>query len=355
MTDHNQFQLTFVAARKPRWSALSVSFVVQAIGIALLIHCWAAKPRLAVEAEKVFTYTALAADAPTAHPVPQQKALKRTPAPRPDLDHLFEARLRAPARIPASAPSPKEEFPEFRMPMKQHVELASLPQTPVAKPVPAVQTGSFSSGSSAAPTVKNVVASKVQTGGFGDPNGIKGVGKGDGKLVAAAAGSFDLPGGPGYGNGTGGKRGVRGTVASAGFGNGVATSNPGNVVGGTMARGAIQQAGFGDSRAMEQARTVRNVTAPTESKTVPVQILSKPSPAYTAEARALRLEGDVVLEVLFTASGEARVTRIARGLGHGLDESAARAVAQIKFHPAKRDGQLVDSASLIHVVFQLAY
>ncbi len=235
------------------------------------------------------------------------------------------------------------------------MEFASLPQAPRAVPVPAVQTGNFSSGSSAAPTLKNVAASKVQTGGFGDPNGIKGVGKGDGKLVAAAVGSFDLPGGPGNGNGSGGKRGVRGTIASAGFGNGIATSNPGNVVGASTARGAIQQAGFGDSRPAEQARAARNVAAPVEAKTTPVQILSKPTPVYTAEARALRLEGDVVLEVLFTASREARVTRIVRGLGHGLDESAARAATQIKFYPAKRDGQLVDSASLIHVMFQLAY
>jgi TonB family protein len=357
MTDHNQFQLTFVAARKPRSSALTVSFVVQAIGITLLVQYGVIKSRQVLDTwqAKTFTYTALAMDAPTAHPVPPQKVLRRAPAPRPDLDHLFEARLRAPARIPASTPSPREEAPEIRMPLKQHVELASLPQPPVAKPVPAVQTGTFSSGSSATPTLKNVAASKVQTGGFGDPNGIRGVGKGDGKLVAAALGSFDLPGGPGYGNGTGGSRGVRGTIASAGFGNGVATSNPGNVVGGTTARGAIQQAGFGDSRPIDRTRVPRSAPAPAEPKTVPVQIMSKPTPAYTAEARAVQLEGDVVLEVLFTASGEARVTRIVRGLGHGLDESAARAVAQIKFHPAKRDGQLVDSASLIHVVFQLAY
>jgi TonB family protein len=355
MTDHNQFQLTFVAAPKPRWSALTVSFVVQAIVVVLLVHYGVIKPRHLLETSRTLTYTALATDAPSAHPVPPQNLLTRAPAPRPDLDHLFEAHLRAPARIPVSTPAPREEFPEFRMPIKPHVELASLPQMPVAKPLPAVQTGSFSSGSSAAPTIKNVTASKVQTGGFGDPNGIKGIGNGEGKLIAAAVGSFDMPGGPGNGNGTGGKRGVHGTVASAGFGNGVATSNPGNMIGGTMARGAIQQAGFGDSRPVEQARIARKPTAPADAQTAPVQILSKPTPAYTAEARALRLEGDVVLEVLFTASGEARVTRVVRGLGHGLDESASRAAAQIKFHPAKREGQLVDSASVIHVMFQLAY
>jgi len=37
-------------------------------------------------------------------------------------------------------------------------------------------------------------------------------------------GSPDLPGGPGYGNGTGGANGARGTVASTGFRNGTAKS-----------------------------------------------------------------------------------------------------------------------------------
>ena len=40
--------------------------------------------------------------------------------------------------------------------------------------------------------------------------------------ISPAVGSFDLPAGGGYGNGSGGNSGARGTVASAGFGNGVA-------------------------------------------------------------------------------------------------------------------------------------
>ena len=38
----------------------------------------------------------------------------------------------------------------------------------------------------------------------------------------ARVGSFDLPSGPGYGNGSGGASGARGVVASSGFGNGIA-------------------------------------------------------------------------------------------------------------------------------------
>lgn len=356
MQETKQYQLTFVADRKPRWSAVTTSFVVQAVGLALLVQFGVIHPKQLVdEARHHYQIVELSTDVAIAHPTPPQQALRKAPQPRPDLDHLFEsAQLRAPARmqIPTSS---REEAPHIQMSSKPSLELTSLPQMPVAKPAPIVQTGVFSSGSSAKPTLKEVPSRNVQTGGFGDPNGTKGVGKGDSKLVAAAVGSFDMPGGPGRGNGTGGRRGVRGTIASAGFGNGVATSNPGNVVGGTTARGAIQQAGFGDSRPVEQTRVARNVMPSAEPQSVPVQILSKPNPAYTDEARAMRLEGDVVLQVLFTAAGQARVSRIIRGLGHGLDEAAARAVAQIKFRPAKRDGQAFDSTSVIHVVFQLAY
>jgi TonB family protein len=86
-----------------------------------------------------------------------------------------------------------------------------------------------------------------------------------------------------------------------------------------------------------------------------MEILYKPNPVYTEEARRLRLEGEVLLEVVFGASGELRVLRVVRGLGHGLDEAAVRSAQQIRFKPAKREGQAVDSVATLHVRFQLAY
>jgi hypothetical protein len=43
-----------------------------------------------------------------------------------------------------------------------------------------------------------------------------------------------------------------------------------------------------------------------------------------------------------------------QGLGHGLDEAASHAAEQIRFKPAKRDGQLSDYTALVHIIFQLA-
>ncbi len=62
------------------------------------------------------------------------------------------------------------------------------------------------------------------------------------------------------------------------------------------------------------------------------------------------------LEVVFPASGgEVRVIRVIRRRGHGLDEAAVRAAQQIRFKPARRDGQPVDFPATVHIVFQMAY
>jgi TonB family protein len=49
------------------------------------------------------------------------------------------------------------------------------------------------------------------------------------------------------------------------------------------------------------------------------------------------------------------VNRVVSGLGHGLDEAATRAAQQIKFKPAKRDGQPVDFPARVRIEFRLAY
>jgi TonB family protein len=225
---------------------------------------------------------------------------------------------------------------------------ASLVAPEAKRPRPPVETGMLTTGS-AAPATVNRPIQQVQTGGFGDPNGVAGDGNPNKRANINRKGSWDLPGGPGYGNGTGGANGVRGTVASAGFGNGIAIP-PSS---GPSRRGTVQQAGFGDATAPAEAPRARPVaTAPALQ---PVEILYKPEPAYTQEARRLRIEGDVLVEVVFTASGEVRVIRVARGLGHGLDESAIRAAQQIRFKPARREGQPVDFPATVHIVFQMAY
>jgi TonB family protein len=93
---------------------------------------------------------------------------------------------------------------------------------------------------------------------------------------------------------------------------------------------------------------------PPSNSNRPIEVISKPPVQYTAEARQLRIQGDVVLRVTFTAGGQVIVQSVVRGLGHGLDEEARRVAQLIRFHPAMRNGQAVDSTTTIIITFQLA-
>jgi TonB family protein len=211
-----------------------------------------------------------------------------------------------------------------------------------------VATNVFSTGSSAAPTIARA-PSQVQTGGFGDPNGLPAKANQGKPVNIAALGSFDLPSGGGYGNGAGGTKGARGVVASTGFGNGTATgdSHP-------RASQTVQQSGFGDAD-VPAPPSARSHAAPTETGPgVPAEIISKPTPVYTQEARSLRIQGEVLLEVVLQASGNLQVLRVVRGLGHGLDDNAVKAAEQIRFKPATKNGQPADSTVVLHIIFQLA-
>ena len=219
-----------------------------------------------------------------------------------------------------------------------------------ARPREPVKVNNLTTGS-AAPATVNKPIDKVQTGGFGDPNGLPGEGNPNKGANIAHFGSPALPPGPGYGNGTGGANGVRGTVASAGFGNGVAIQPTG---GGGGNRGTVKAGGF-ETASTGTAEAPKAKPAEAAGAIQPVVILAKPNPVYTEEARKLAIEGDVLVEVVFTAAGQVQVGRVVRGLGHGLDEAATRAAQQIRFKPAQQGGRPVDSPAVVHIQFQLAY
>ena len=251
--------------------------------------------------------------------------------------------------------APKAELPKVKTLEVRPVELNPVfqqvkidtPTNQPKRPKDEVKVGNLGSGSAAPPTVVAPV-NKVQTGGFGDPNGIPGKGDANKATNVNRLGSPALPGGPGYGNGTGGDKGIRGAVASTGFGNGIANPPPS-----TPKRGTLQSTGFADQAVAAEAP--KKKAAPSEGATTPVNILDKPRPEYTAEGRRLKVEGDVVLEMVFLASGSIQVNRVVSGLGHGLDEAATRAAQQIKFKPAKREGQPVDFPARVRIEFRLAY
>jgi TonB family protein len=266
---------------------------------------------------------------------PTPKVLKLLPAVKMEAPKLI---------VPKDLPRPQEAKLEPPKIQPANFDAPKLQPVSAAMPAKVIHTGEF--GSSATPTV-NAPIQKVQTGGFGDPNGLPGQGR-QARLMSAKLGSFDMPQGAGTGNGTGGTRGMKGTIASAGFGNGIA--QPGQGDGRKNGQG-VQTAGFA---AQQLASAPKHTLEDTAALTTQVEILYKPKPAYTDEARKLNIEGEVLLEVMFGANGELHVNRVVRGLGHGLDEAAIGAATKIKFKPAQRNGSAVDSMSIVHVMFQIA-
>jgi periplasmic protein TonB len=85
------------------------------------------------------------------------------------------------------------------------------------------------------------------------------------------------------------------------------------------------------------------------------KVIYKPRPEYTAEARALHLEGTVSVRLRVSASGAVQVLGVMSGLGHGLDQAAEAAVRSTRFQPAKdASGNPVDWEGIVNVAFQLA-
>ena len=279
----------------------------------------------------------------------EPEPVKIKPRPRPrvqpaPLPVVETPKLIVPREIRRSRPEQPDVAPP-KVTLNNFTAPVLPPSASSARMARIVHTGEF--GGTEIPTLK-VEAPKVQTGGFGDPNGLPGQGKPGAHLPVAGTGAFDLPQGPGTGNGTGGANGLKGTIASTAFGSGIAQQSQGSGQG----RGSVQNGGFATQQVAKSGTKLRQLD--NGPATTPVEITYKPSPIYTDEARQLKLEGEVLLEVMFSANGQLRVNRVVRALGHGLDEAAVAAANRMRFKPALRDGQPVDSTAVVHVLFQLA-
>ena len=344
----SQGAFTLLASGKPRWRSFGTSFAIEIIVLLCAIWIPALFPKQMEHAAQYVT---------THIDVPYIPHYKPQPIVKPKLvqvKHVVEeAKLQPPVvkeqPVIPDPPKPKIVEPVFAklnaVPVVKHNHTEAPKVNEWARMEPDIKTNSM--GSSAMPTITNP-RTLVQTGGFGDPNGLPAT---NSKVTHQpninAAGDFNLPQGPGKGNGRGGAKGKEGVVASAGFGNETA------IAGGERTGGKVETGGFSSQQATSSGPRKRAEAAPQET---PVVILFKPEPQYTAEGREKRIQGSVELEVVFKASGEVQVLRVVKGLGYGLDENAEVAARQIKFKPAKTaDGQPVDFPATVRIDFELAY
>lgn len=270
---------------------------------------------------------------------PLQEIVRNEPKPKiPPVIKPPEVKpVTVPRRELTAAPEIKTEITPAR-------PLPELRREPAPKPP--VQTGTFQPVelAKAAP-----VAKETKVGGFGDPHGVPASANSRPSTVTLPQlGSFDQPAGAGVSGGGG--RSASGGVRQTSFGSpGDSTGAPGGTGRGG---GTVHTGSFGET-VSPQAPAPAARSKPAEPAFSPVEILSKPKPRYTEEARNLKLEGQVSLEVVFQANGSIRIVRVVHGLGHGLDEAAEQAASKVRFRPATRGGVPVDSNATIHITFQL--
>jgi len=87
---------------------------------------------------------------------------------------------------------------------------------------------------------------------------------------------------------------------------------------------------------------------------VKAEIIARPEPGYTREARRVGVQGNVVLKVLLLANGKLDRVRVVRRVPYGLTENAIRAACEIKFKPAMKAGKEVSQWVTLEYAFRLA-
>lgn len=82
-------------------------------------------------------------------------------------------------------------------------------------------------------------------------------------------------------------------------------------------------------------------------------VISRVEPMYTAEARAARVSGVVIVEAIIGKDGLVKNVEILKPLPFGLDQAAADAVKQWVFKPGTLNGEPVDVIFNMTVNFKL--
>jgi TonB family protein len=83
------------------------------------------------------------------------------------------------------------------------------------------------------------------------------------------------------------------------------------------------------------------------------RVLSKVDPEYSEEARAAKLDGSVLLDVVIGTDGLAHDINVLNGIGAGLDQKAVEALQKWHFQPGAKDGEPVRVRAKIEFKFRL--
>jgi len=339
---------TFGLLPEPERSPASfiTSMVINGLLLFLFIFITALAPKKILHNYDVTTLILPAKKEP---PKPKDKIPPPPPIEEPKpVDVKFEApRINIPKPEPKPELKPIELEAKLTMPAikdaKLDVKLAPQPKSALAP--------------AAMPAQDNSVKPSTAPVHFGQTFGVKPNPNAKGPATVAAIGNM-------YGGNQGPVGAPHGVVGSTGIGDGVKFGNnngrPGVKVASAVPTatvaapsgnvGKVASVGI-PTASTSVASAPRMVTGPPDTDLV---VISKPQPEYTSEAKQLKVQGDVILRVTFTANGQVVVHSVVQGLGHGLDEEARRVAQQFRFRPATHLGQAVDKTTNVIITFQLA-
>ena len=285
-----------------------------------------------------------------AEPPPPPVKIKIPPPPKIDMPEPPKVELDAPKIHMPKIEPPKPDLKPIQMEAK-----LVTPTIKEAKPAVILAPQPKAALTAAMPAQDNHVKASTAPVHLGQTFGVTPNANATRPATIAAIGNP-------YGGMQGPAVAPHGVVGSAGIGNGLKAGSNAGVVGkvasagipGATGTSAAVSGRVGSAGIPQMARAVAVQPVAQQVQSTNLELLSKPPAQYTAEARQLRVQGDVVLRVTFMANGQVVVQSVVHGLGHGLDEEARRVAQQIHFRPATRNGQAVDLTTNITITFQLA-
>jgi periplasmic protein TonB len=284
-------------------------------------------------------------------PPPPPKVLPKPPVPKPVIVKIDPPRIKIPEvklpdapkvvkmnrPAPILAPAPPKRV--VAPPAPQVVNLARPMAASVVNNSPHPSAVALGRPDNPIAPSNSPATSAVNLGQRGMA-GMPASNTGGGPRATAVNLGSGSPGGQSLtGNGTQAVRGVNLGVAG-----GIGPNNsPGRQVG---------QVNLGQN--VEPAAPHPTATVTSIAQRAP-KVLYKPTPAYTPEAAAMHLTGAVAIRIRVSATGSVTVLDITSPLGHGLDQSAQRAIEATRFSPAlDASGRPVDWEGVVHVNFEMA-
>jgi TonB family protein len=107
------------------------------------------------------------------------------------------------------------------------------------------------------------------------------------------------------------------------------------------------------SQPENQKTTLSDENSPSDKRTTPLKLISKPRANYTDRARDAGVSGVVRLLIGLGADGTIKHILVLKTLGYGLDENAVAAARQIKFQPKTVDGKPMPSVITMEYTFTI--